>query len=244
MLQIFIGYDYRQDVAAQVCAFSLKRHASQPVNITFLNHRGLRAAGIFTRPWLIEEDGQFKDLRDGKPFSTEFSHTRFLVQALAPEDAGHVLFVDCDFLFQGDVADLFALADQKKAIQCVQVNWQPPTPDGKKMDGMLQTQYKRKLWSSIMLWNTKHPSNKQCNPFFVNYAPGNVLHAFGWLKDTEVGALPETWNWMEGITDKVKNPKAIHYTHGGPWLGGDFLTRPFAKEWLDEFEEMKRNFSK
>lgn len=242
MLNIFVGYDYRQDVAAQVCAFSIRKHASEPVNITFLNHRGLRAAGLFTRPWLIEEDGAFKDLRDGKPFSTEFSHTRFLVQALAPEDAKHVLFVDCDFLFQADVAELFALADPKKAVQCVQVNWQGL--EGTKMDGMKQQAYPRKLWSSLMLWHTKHPSHAQCNPFFVNYAPGNVLHSFAWVKPEDIGNLPETWNWMEHITDKVKNPKAIHFTEGGPWLGGDFATKPFAKEWMDAFEEMKESYQR
>ncbi len=233
----FIGYDVTQDVSAAVCAYSLRKYAKEPLHIAFLNVRELRALGLFTRPWIIRENGQFEDMRDGKPFSTEFSHSRFLIQTVAPKDATTVLFCDSDFLFLSDPGELFALANPKLAMQCVKVNWQPKS-DTVKMAGQKQEGYKRKLWSSMMLWNVQHASNKKVTPFFVNYAPGNMLHSFSWLNDNEIGNLPETWNWMDKITDRVKNPKAVHYTHGGPWLGGEHLKQPYADEWVAHYNEM------
>ena len=47
-----------------------------------------------------------------------------------------------------------------------------------------------------------------------------AFHRFHWLDDSEIGALPETWNWLEGWSAKPPSgqPKVIHYTRGGPWF--------------------------
>ena len=240
MRTVFIGFDQREEAAAAVCAFSIKKFASKDVDIRILQHRELRAAGLFTRPWLIEEDGKFRDLRDGKPFSSEFSHTRFLVPALAPEEESHVLFVDCDFLFLDDIHKLFALAEDRFAVQCVKVDWKGQ--EGLKMDGQAQQAYPRKLWSSLVLWNVKHPANKLCSPYLVNYVPGRDLHNFAWLSDEKlIGGLPHTWNWIEGVTDQKvggRSPQAIHFTEGGPWFGEKYMKHPYAGAWLDVRQEM------
>jgi len=83
VLNVMIGWDAREAVTADVCAHSILKRTSSNVKIEYLKHRQLRQSGIFSRPWLVESDtGNWKDLIDNKQFSTEFSHTRFLVPAL------------------------------------------------------------------------------------------------------------------------------------------------------------------
>lgn len=93
------------------------------------------------------------------------------------------------------------------------------------MDGAAQTVYPRKNWSSLVLYNCGHPANRALTPALVNAESGAFLHRFQWLDDALIGALPETWNWLEGWCAEPADglPKAIHYTRGGPWF----------KEWQD-----------
>jgi hypothetical protein len=106
------------------------------------------------------------------------------------------------------------------------------------MDNQAQVLYARKNWSSMMLWNCKHPSNKYLTVDIINQVPGRDLHRFFWLNDKEIGALPATWNWLEGHSDPNLSPSVIHYTRGGPWF--DHMKNcAYAKEWLDELAALK-----
>jgi hypothetical protein len=129
-----------------------------------LDERRLRHAGLYRREWTYE-DGQYYDTRDRKPFSTEFSFTRFLVPSLC-QWRGVALFCDCDFLWRTDVAELFALHDPSFAVQVVKHDHNPS--ETVKMEGQAQTRYLRKNWSSLMLWNCDHPSNLMLTPHKVN----------------------------------------------------------------------------
>src|SRR3990167_10487570 len=86
---IYIGYDPREHLAVQVLIDSIERHASKPLNVITLNQNGLRRAGLYRRTahvdstcWGENPSNDMKDLFDGRPFSTEFSYSRFLVPAL------------------------------------------------------------------------------------------------------------------------------------------------------------------
>ena len=226
---IFVGWDPREEDAYQVCKKSLIRNSSVPLCVRKLDRRKLSwpgDQGIFTRKWAFE-DGQRVDALDGKPFSTEFSFTRFLVPVLQQYE-GWALFFDCDFLWRGDVAELIALRDDKFAVQVVQHNHTPK--ESIKMDGCAQTRYYRKNWSSLVLWNCGHPSNLNLTRQTVNTESGSWLHAFQWLHDEEIGALPEEWNWLEGSSDPSIKPKAVHYTRGGPWFPA-YSDVIYADEW-------------
>lgn len=240
-MRIYVGYDDREDLAYRVCVHSLLRHARDPVTITPLKHKELRDRGLFTRPWRVTETGQMVDERDGQPFSTQFSHSRFLVPELARREglSGWAMFVDCDFLFLGDVSELFRLCESDKAVMVVKHNYRPTAPV--KMDGMAQVPYARKLWSSLMLFNLRHSGVRDLDPYFVNTTTGSLLHNFGWLLDEEIGELPEEWNWIPGHSphtclSETYLPKAIHYTDGAPWFGKacelDYL-------WHDAVRSMK-----
>lgn len=212
VLPVWIGWDMREWEAAEVAASSLKKLATVPVHVQFLKERPLRHAGLYKRGFRNEGSQKF-DLIDGKPFSTEFSFTRFLVPALQLWD-GWALFVDSDFLFTADIGRMVASFDEHYAVMVCKQHYRPKTDV--KMDGQRQEGYWRKCWSACMAFNCGHPSNKMLTVQAVNEEAGYWLHGFGWLTDNEIGSLPYQWNWIDGLTEGA--PLAVHYTEGGPWF--------------------------
>ena len=124
---VFVGYDTREDIAFQVCEYSIKRFNSD-IHVTPLVQDELAPKKIYWR----EVD---------KLASTEFTFTRFLIPHLM-DYKGWALFIDCDIVFLENVDNLFALADDKYAVMCVQHEFNPKP--GLKMDGQVQTVYPRK----------------------------------------------------------------------------------------------------
>jgi lipopolysaccharide biosynthesis glycosyltransferase len=241
-IEIFIGYDAREQVATEVAAHSIRRRTKSLVNIQYLKHRDLRLAGLFTREWLIEsKTGNYKDLVDGRPFSTEFSHTRFLVPALM-EYKGWALFMDADMIVLSDIKKLFELCDDKYAVMCVKHNHRPA--ESIKMDKQPQAQYERKNWSSFVLWNCAHPANDWLSVDRVNRMSGRELHTFSWLGDNLIGEIPFTYNYINKVSPKLPiecagKPHVMHYTDGGPWFE-ECKNVPYAHLWLDEYEDFQR----
>jgi len=232
-LLVCIGYDSREDIAYQVCRHSIYRRSSLPVEIYPLKHKELREQGLFWRPWLTSGSGQTVDCIDGRPYSTEFSHTRFLTPHIAQKKGFEwVLFVDCDFLFLEDIAELFRLKRNNFAVMCRK--FQYFIDNKKKMDGMVQTSYDKKLWSSLCLWNTNFPFPTVDQ---VNSKDGAWLHQFQWLSEHQIGEIPEEWNWISG-TDP--NPKAVHFTEGGPWFPA-YAKCEYSNLWRQELDHMENS---
>lgn len=234
MLHIFIGYDSREDIAYKVAAHSVKRHCSVPCVVTPLKLGTLKAAGKYWRPFYTKGN-QMIDMGDGKPFSTEFSFSRFLVPHIAHrhniEDP--VVFVDCDFLFLDDISKMVEQADPKVAVSVVKHRFAPK--ETLKMDGVAQTQYHRKLWSSLMVFNPAHPDCLKLCPESVNQNDGSWLHGFQWTDS--IGEIDETWNWLPSHSPTTRysyeRPKAIHFTDGGPWFP-NYGDVPYAQAWNAE----------
>jgi hypothetical protein len=223
-LRLYVGYDPREDIAYEVCRETAIAHASRPLEVTALKQSELRARGLYTRPV--------------DPLSTtEFTFTRFLVPALQGF-SGWAVFCDCDFLWMGDIAELFAKADPAFAVLCVQHDYRPT--ETTKMDGQVQTLYPRKNWSSMMLWNCAHPSNRVLTPDLVSRETGAFLHRFQWLDDAEIGAVGEEWNWLEGWYPKQPDsrPKAVHFTRGGPWFE-NWRDVDYGPEWLEARDRLE-----
>ena len=122
---------------------------------------------------------------------------------------------------------------------CVQHDYNPTGET--KMDGRLQSIYPRKNWSSLVLWNCGHPSNKIVTKELVNdpSTTGKYLHRFSWLKDHEIGEINHEWNWLVGWYEEPKNgyPKAIHYTEGGPWFP-EYRFCDYHEVWKRSLSEM------
>ena len=229
MKNIYIGYDTREDIAYQVSKFSLT-NKSTDIKVHPLKLTELRDKQLYWR----DED---------KLGSTEFTFSRFLVPELN-NFKGWALFCDCDLLFMEDVNNLFALTDDQYALMCVKHDYNPK--EGTKMDGKQQTIYPRKNWSSVVLWNCGHESNKKINRELVNNpdTTGKYLHRFSWLEDHEIGSIPHHWNWLAGWYEEPKDgtPKAIHYTEGGPWFE-NYRFCEYHQLWKDTLSEMMANKS-
>ena len=230
-MKIFLGFDEREKEAYEVCEYSLRRHSSKPLDIEPISS----AHQLYEREWHQRGIDRIDNI-DGYPFSTDFSFARFLVPQIM-EYKGWAMFVDCDFLFRGDVQALFSQAEDCYAVMCVPHNYRPNSPI--KMDGVSQSKYYRKNWSSMVLWNCGHDMNKIITADQVNSRIGGELHKFFWLDDQDIGHVGEEWNWLEGHSSASIDPKAVHYTEGGPWFPYRQNVH-FAQEWKAEFKRMKQ----
>lgn len=219
-LKVYIGYDPAEDIAWEVANHSLKRHASQPVDVYPIKQKTLREIGLYDR----EIDSKA---------STEFSLTRFLTPYMAAND-GWALFTDCDFLFTDDIYKVFDyVGDGDKAAYVVQHDYVPSKEI--KMHGVAQSVYPRKNWSSFILFNTSHPAVKALTPRVVNNESPAFLHRFQWIDDDNlIGSLPTEFNFLEGEYPVPETtPTVIHYTNGGPWFD-DWQDVDFADLWTAE----------
>lgn len=210
--RVYVGWDQRDAQAFEVCKRTIEKHASIPVRVVPLKEWELRQLGLYWRPYHVDEKGQMWDARDGKPFSTNFSFTRFCVPAIEHYGDEWVVFCDADMMWRADVAELLSLADENKAVMCVQHDHKPL--ETHKMDGVLQTIYRRKNWSSLMLMK---PSKCQgLTKYTVNNQTGAYLHQMCWVAEDLIGAIPEDWNWLEGWSSPEIDPKIVHFTRGTP----------------------------
>lgn len=220
-----MGHDRREALAYAVAKYSI-------LNRTIPNQVNIIPLKLTTTPMLTRSIEQRKnDLGNNQlwcpisdsPMSTEFAISRFAVPFLQP-GGGWALFMDCDMVCLGDIRELFEYADSKYAIQVVKHKHEPT--EEYHDAGLLQTLYKRKNWSSVMLWNLDHPSHKNLTIEKLNTVPGRNLHAFDWLQDDEIGELPQEWNFLVGVNEgKLEDQKMLHYTNGQPgwssWIPQD-----------------------
>ena len=221
-MKVFVGYDDREDIAYKVCEYSVKRN-NKKAQVFPLKQEELKEANLYWR----EKD----------PLSsTAFTFTRFLVPALMNYE-GWAIFCDCDIIWMLDPAEIMKYADEKYAVMVVKHDYTPP--EGLKMDGQKQLPYPRKNWSSVILWNCGHPSNKKVTPDLVNTETGQYLHRFNWLKNEEIGELTHHWNWLVNHYHEPKDgtPHVIHYTEGGPWFK-NYRDCEYSKEWVKELTDM------
>src|SRR6266478_6919214 len=210
-LDVYLGWDPRELVPYEVARKSILSRTKEPIRITPLKLNHLR--DFFKRP-IEERDGKLWCPISEAPMSTEFAISRFAIPFL---ETGWAVFADCDILCWSDIKELFELADDKYAVMVVKhsVGGSGMT----KMDGQTQTSYQCKNWSSVVLWNCDHPANKRLTVEKLNTWPGRDLHAFKWLQDSEIGELPQQWNWLVNVTPGEPEKKGIwHFTLGGPWF--------------------------
>ncbi len=210
MLRIFIGYDTNETIAYHVLANSIMRRSSVPVCIT---------------PLILSQLPMTR-MRDEKQ-STDFAFSRFLVPWLC-NYKGRALFMDCDMLCRSDLAELFEYG-KDCALSVVQHDYAPIEED--KFLDQSQSLYKRKNWSSVMLFN-----NDLCRaltPEYVNTASGLELHQFKWLEDSEIGKLDIEWNYL--VTEYPKNSEAkiVHFTRGTPCFR-KYSRCDYSDEWYEE----------
>ena len=217
MINIFIGYDNKERVAYNVLSHSIIQNSTKPVAITPIALNNLKDDFVRERNSLS---------------STEFSFSRFMIPHLMNYQ-GWALFMDCDMLMFEDIAELWRMRDDSKAIQVCKHDYVPK--EKTKFLGQTQTAYPKKNWSSFMLMNCK-----KCltlTPDYVNRASGLELHQFKWLESEElIGELPLEWNWLVGEYEHKEDVKNVHYTEGGPWFT-DYRECDYSKDWFKNHDE-------
>jgi len=213
MNRIFIGYDSREDVAYRVLRYSLERHSSEPLDI---------------RP-LVLQDLDFPRPRDPLQ-STDFTYSRFLVPSLCAFD-GIALFMDCDMLALGDIAEVFRLDMQPYALRVVKHDYTPRSTS--KMDGQVQTSFPRKNWSSFMLMNCARLGAWTREAVLTR--PARWLHRFEPIPDEQIGDIPPGWNVLDRYDEHTR---LIHYTEGGPWFE-NYRDHPYGDVWLRAHAEYR-----
>lgn len=230
-LKIYLGYDTRESIAYEVARFSILRRAKYPKCVQIFPLK-LDELSMLNRPIEMRGEQMWCPISDA-PMSTQFSNSRFCIPFLTDSWA---LFADDDIVCLADIADLFALADDRYAVMVVKHKHEPV--EERFPDGRIQTVYPRKNWSSIVLWNCDHPANKRFTVDNLNTWPGRDMHAFKWLRDEEIGELPKEWNYLVDVNEKNIEPKIAHYTLGGPWLR-DWIPSSSDKIWNDEYAWMR-----
>jgi len=218
MIRVFIGYDPREAVAYSVLSHSILARSSEPVSVAPLMLSELR--GILTR--------------ERHPLqSTDFAFSRFLTPYLSGFE-GWSVFTDCDMLVLDDIANLWKLRDDRYAVMVVKHEHRPR--EKVKFLDQPQTEYPKKNWSSVMLFN-----NARCQtltPEYVNTATGLQLHQFKWLGDDAlIGAIPHRWNHLVGYDPPTTEASLVHYTLGGPYFD-EYADCEYAQEWFAERDRM------
>lgn len=181
------------------------------------------------RPMLSGFDGQ----QDG---TNAFIYSRYLIPYLQ-DFRGWALFADGDMVCLSDIARLWSLRDlhQFNKAVCVVKHGYATKQKRKYIGSPIENDnidYPRKNWSSVMLWNCEHYANRILTPEYVAEAGGKALHRFEWLRDEQIGELPDTWNVLVGEQPLPEKPDLLHYTLGVPGFK-HYRDCDGAQHWLD-----------
>ena len=211
-LTIVVGFDQREAVAYHTFCQSVLEKTSVPVQFIPLAHNALYF---------------YKEMhRDG---SNRFIYSRFLTPYLC-DFKGFAVFADGDMVCNTDIAILMSVFDTSKAVQVVKHDYK--TKREVKYLSNKNENYPRKNWSSLVVFNCEHPSNKVLTPDFVESHDGAYLHRFSWLKDEEIGELDIKWNYLAIEYPPIKDAKLIHYTLGTPCFA-EFKDTEFSAIWWE-----------
>lgn len=217
LMRIYIGYDEKLKEQYNMCEYSIRKHCKD-VEIIKLDKNDLIARGLYTR---------INNIMD----ATDFSMTRFFVPYLNDFE-GVALYIDSDFIMTRSVKEIFDSFDKTNAIALVKHNYVSKFDE--KANGKVNLRYPRKNWSSLMMFNCGHPSNKILNLEYLNNTDSTMLHSISWLPYPEVGEFPQDYNFLVGEYEKI--PLGLHYTIGEPKPDSDFYN-----EWIELKNEMNKN---
>lgn len=212
MINLFCGWDKRECDGWHVFAHSVITHASKPVSLIPLANMGM-AQG-----------------------SNTFTLSRFLVPSLMNYQ-GHAIFADaCDMLMLSDVVELDALFDPDYAVQVVKHDNYSTKHKTKYKGTEMECpnmDYARKNWASLMIINCEHPAWKIDPPSMQ----AHELLQFKFLKDEEIGEIPESWNRLVDEGHHQAGARLLHWTAGIPSFPA-YAEAPAADLWKQTLMEV------
>ncbi len=202
MINIYCGFDPREEVGSHVFTSSVLHRTSEPVSFCHLHSPTLKK---------LYDCGQ----RDG---TNAFSFSRFLIPFLQ-QFRGTAIFMDgADMILKADIAELWELRNPFLAVQCVQHEYKTKHPRkyvGTGMEADNKDTY-RKNWSSVMIINCAHYSWRDMTPERIEAMSGADLHSFSFIPERYIGELPKEWNWLADEYGVNNEAKLLHWTAGIP----------------------------
>jgi lipopolysaccharide biosynthesis glycosyltransferase len=222
-VKIVVGFDQRESVAYHTFCQSIIEHASIPVSFC---------------PLAINTLKGYKETHTDN--SNDFIYSRFLTPHLN-QYQGWAIFADGDMICQADIKELWDLRDESKALLVVKHDYQ--TKAHRKYLGNINENYPRKNWSSVILWNCKHPKHQILTPEFIANQTGKYLHRFSWLEDEDIGELPIEWNWLAIEYPENMKAKLIHYTLGTPCFK-EYRDTEMSDVWHDVEKRIHDGFNR
>ncbi len=220
-INFVVGFDQREAIAYHVFCQSVITKSSLPVQFIALSQNTL--------------DNYQEIHGDG---SNQFIYSRFLTPYLN-NFIGWAIFADGDMICNADIALLWELRDQTKAVQLVKHDYK--TKQKVKYLGNKNEDYPRKNWSSLVLWNCEHPANRVLTPEFVSQKSGSYLHRFSWLSDDLIGDLPKEWNWLAIEYPDNPDAKIVHFTLGTPCFK-EYSKTSMASLWYENYRRTIQGF--
>jgi lipopolysaccharide biosynthesis glycosyltransferase len=193
MINLYIGYDKRQPKNFEVMVKSLLKYNTELINIIPIQTDLIKE---YQKPAYPNQ-------------STSFSFSRFLVPYLN-KYSGWALYMDSDMLFTKDIAELWDLRNNEHNVQVVQHKDYTCTTE--KFLNQKQHSYRRKNWSSVMLFNCERCT--MLTPDYVNNASASDLHELKWAES--IGELPAKFNYLVGEQEPISDVSVLHYTLGTP----------------------------
>jgi hypothetical protein len=208
-LRVFVAADDSQMVAARVLEFSIRQHASRPVDVTLM--RDL--------PVPLPRD------RRNRP-RTGFSFYRFLIPKLC-DYRGRALYLDADMLVFADLTELWAIPFEKSTVLCTyqpegpaRPGSSPCWPRGRQFSVML-------LDCSMLDWDIDkivRGLDEGRYTYAELMSDLCVVHP-----DRIADTIPPEWNRLESFIEGVT--KLLHYTVVAtqPWKS---TKNPFGNVWM------------
>ncbi len=214
-INMIVGFDQREAIAYHTFTQSIIEKSSVPVSFT---------------PLAINSLKNYKENHTDR--SNDFVYSRFLTPYLN-NFQGWSIFADGDMICQADIKELWDLRDESKAVLVVKHNYQ--TKQNIKYLGNMNENYPKKNWSSLILWNCRHPKHKMLTPEFISNQSGKYLHRFSWLDEEDIGELPIEWNWLAIEYPINASAKIIHYTLGTPCFK-NYKDTDMAEIWINTYK--------
>jgi hypothetical protein len=209
-IRLFAGYDAREAVGFAVFVNSIIRKSSAPVSVTAL---------------------QDKAQGDG---SNSFTYARYRVPFLCDYEGWAVFMDGADQLLLADIAELWAMRDERYAVQVVKhPNYNTRHPIKYKGTCMEcpNVDYPRKNWASVMLINCAAPE------WIEHEKLGRTMeqHQFKGFADERIGELPKEWNVLIDEGQDPTGAKLLHWTAGIPAFRM-YKNSEQSFKWLEEFD--------
>ena len=215
-INLYVGFDEREEFGSHTFVSSVLHHCSLPVKICHIGE------ALFGRVPGFEQ-------RDG---TNAFTYARFLIPFLEGY-RGWAMFCDgADMIVRADLAELWEMRNPYMDVHVVKHTYDTKHPRkyvGTAMESENRN-YACKNWSSVMLINCANSAWNRVRPDTMHQFTGADLHQFKFIEPSRIGELPRAWNWLAEEFGENKDAKLLHWTAGIPAFPR-YAQSPMADDW-------------